>query len=245
MKRARDVKILFAIMAATAVVLAGPVRAQDYAFQGFAASDAMNQMQAASRDAMVGSSGTEASSRSVRAPAETASVTYRVDPSVRRGVEQRIVEAVSRRDPTGAQQLSAAFRQRDFVQLFDRGVSRFGLRSGNVVDATAAYWLAMWGAANDQREPYSRTQAQAVRAQVASGFDFSRAGLRTSAQRQEYAETLIYQAMLLDSAVDEAQRAGRTDDVRTLGDEAQRQMRAAGMDLRRLRLTDRGFVPIA
>lgn len=238
------------LMAAIGILGAAPVIAQDYAFQGFAASDAINQMQAAARDSMLGAGPSSRSQASpgtgarLRAPAGAAAsaLTYRVDPAVRRGVEERIVGAVSARDRASGAQLQAAFRQRNFIQLFDQGAARFGLRSGSVVDATTAYWLAMWAAANDQRDPYSLTQAQAVKAQVAQGFDFSAAGLNTPALRQEYAETLIYQALLLDAALNEAQSAGRVQDIRRLGDEAQRQMQGAGMNLRALHLTDQGFV---
>lgn len=228
------------------------VSAQDYAFQGFAAAEAMNEMHSAVRENMIVSPSGErrgGSSRAASTPPSTrqraapvGETAYRVDPAIRRKVESRIVQAVSRSDADAGRRLAEAFGRRDFVRLFDQAMGGFGLRSGDAVDALTAYWLASWGAANNYQRQPSRTQVQAVRNQVRSGFDLARAGLTTSHSRQEFAETLIYQTILLDTAMEQAQKSGNRANIRRLGDEAQRQMRLAGLNMRQLRLTDQGFV---
>lgn len=228
--------------------------AQDYPFQGLSTSFAINELHgavlnSAQRDDDAGSrraspgNAAGASRAAGSAPGVSARVNlYTPSPVVRRQVEAQVTQAVASKDPAAARQLADALRKQDFIALFDQALRPMGLQSGNVVDVLTAYWLAMWGAANDYRGPPARADVQAVRAQVANSFDASRAGLTTDAKRQEFAETLILRAVLMDSAVDTAQKSGKAGVVKQLGDAAQRELLQNGIDLRSLDFTSRGLV---
>ena len=228
--------------------------AQDYPFQGLSTSFAINELHgavlsSAQRDDDAGSrrassgNAADASRATGSAPGASARANlYTPSPVVRRQVEAQVTQAVASKDPAAARQLTEVMRKQDFIALFDQALRPVGLKSGNVVDVLTAYWLTMWGAANDYRGPPARAQVQAVRAQVASTFDANRAGLTTDAKRQEFAETLILRAVLMVSAVDTAQKSGKADVVKQLGDAAQRELLQHGIDLRSLAFTSKGLV---
>ena len=229
--------------------------AQDYPFQGLSTSFAINELHGAvlnsaqqqdnDADSRRTSPGNTAGASRATGPASRGSARanlYTPSPMVRKQVEAQVTQAVASKDPAAARQLADALRKQDFIALFDQALRPMGLQSGNVVDVLTAYWLAMWGAANDYRGPPERADVQAVRAQVANSFDASRAGLTTDAKRQAFAETLILRAVLMDSAVDTAQKSGKADVVKQLGDAAQRELLQNGIDLRSLDFTSRGLV---
>jgi hypothetical protein len=85
-------------------------------------------------------------------------------------------------------------------------------------------------------------QARGARAHVARTVNFAGMGLNSAAARQRYADSLIYQGLLMDSALEQAQAKKDTAQQRILADAAQGQMKRMGMDMRRLTITDQGFV---
>lgn len=177
-----------------------------------------------------------------RVSAQSSTGAYRVNPAVRRRVENLLVEAASRQGAGQASEMRRVIDSQDAMTIFNRGFGYAGLRTGNAVDALTGYWLVTWGVANDRRTPFTRAEVQAVKKQVISGAVLSRAGLDSSDKLQEFSETLIYQTLILDTALERAQGSDDTAAIRSLGDVSVSQMRGLGIDLRRLRLTDQGFV---
>ena len=236
----RPSKLAGVLLASSILILPASSLAQDN-FSGFAASMAMIDMHTNNMNIAMGIDDEDDFSSVPSRPVPVTATTYRPDPAIRRQVESQILQVVSRHNAEAGQQLSAAMAQHDFVAQFDRAMGRFGLRSGNAVDAMTAYILASWGAANNYQGTPTRTQVQAVKDQI--GRRFNSAGLNTAPKRQEFAETLIYRTILMDMAMEETQKSGDTATARRLGDQAQRQLLSAGFNLRQLTLTDRGLVP--
>lgn len=232
---------------------ASPVRAQDYPFQGLAAMDAMNTLHANVLDQTLRASGADNTPRQWRgrsrsndaapAPARAPDLAFRRDPAVTRQVQAELVRAVSRSAPEAGQEIATLFRSADPIASASPAFRRFGLDTGNVVDAVAIYYLAMWGAANNQQASMTAAQARGARAHVSRAVDFEGMGLTTPAARQRFAETLIYQGLLMDAAMERAQTDGDTAMQRTLSDAAHAQMRRTGLDMRSLQVTGEGFVP--
>ena len=238
------------VVLALGLVGAGPVLAQDYAFQGFATADAMNQMHAAMRDNMMGSSSEGASaSRRQGSSALAASrgtgvarTTYRASPAVSQRVRSQFSEFVGQTSGEEAEQrVRAVLASGDPVGSWSGIVRSDGLRSGDVADAMAAYWVLNWMIANGGDN--NRTQTLAVRDQVRRVISSGPLSGLDDAGRQEMAEVLMLNFLVQHAAYMDAHQRGDTAMLRRLGDAAASRFRnEMGIDLRQLELTDRGLV---
>lgn len=224
--------------------VAAPAAAQDW--NNLAVSEAMNQVHASMRQNMIVNPAEEESGRT--APGTTGVTridpAYRVDPSVRRGVQQRLVAAVATKDKAASEELEATFARHDLIAMADRALGALGLRSGNVIDAVTIYRLAMWGAAKGLTTPPPRATTVGARHQVASTFNLSGAGLDTAERRQQFAETLLYQAILVDLASEDAQKRNDQVALTALRSAARKAMVDSGIEPDRTQLTAQGFVPV-
>ncbi|MGE4322285.1 MAG: DUF6683 family protein [Sphingobium sp.] len=220
-------------------LFAAPAAAQDW--NNLAASEAMNQVHATMRQHMIVNPAEERSSGAQPRPRSPGTTAYTVDRTVRRGVQQSLVTAVARQNQDAGRELAATFARHDLIAMADRALSALGLRSGDVIDAVTIYRLAMWGAAKGLTTPPPRASITGARRQTASTFNLAAANLNTAAQRQQFSETLLYQAILMDIASEEAQKSGDQATIQALGTSARRALLASGLDPDRMRLTDRGF----
>lgn len=248
-KRSHHAKIRFAMMVATVAVLGSPAGAQDYAFQGFATSDAMNQMHAAMRDNMMSSGDGSASSarraaRALAAPSgAVVSTTYRASPAVSTRVRSQFAEFVGRNSGREAEQrVRSVLMNGDPVGSWSGIVRSDGLRSGDVADVMAAYWVMNWVIANQGDN--NRAQTLAVRDQVRRSIAGGPIARLDDAGRQEMAEVLMLNFLVQHAAYVDAMQRGDNAMARRLGDAAVTRFRnEMGVDLRQLRLTQAGFVP--
>lgn len=240
----------------TLLIAVSPALAQqDYAWQGFAAADAMNTLhynmlnrtnEAAQerRDKAAAQRGQRPVARPTPAPSLAASqLTFRRDPAVARGVQADLVQRVSKADAAAGAALSQDLARQDPIAVATPGFRRFGLDTGNVVDATTIYFMGMWGVANNVQAPMSPAMARGARAHIARTVNFAGMGLNTPAARQRYADSLVYQALLMDTAMDRAQTSKNLAQQRALANAAHGQMVRLGLDMRKLTITEAGFVP--
>lgn len=126
--------------------------------------------------------------------------------------------------------------------MVDRALSAFGLRSGNVIDAVAIYRLGMWGAAKGLTTPPPGKSIIGARRQVASTFDLAGAGLDTPVRRQQSADTLLYQAVLIDLASEEAHKTNNQAAIRAIQLAVRTALIDSGIDPDRSRLTAEDFI---
>jgi len=231
------------LVALTLVPLGGtvPARAQDMPTvlpNNYVLSDILNKQRV---DAAIGSGrSARPAQRPAAAPASTA---YRASPQVSARVRTQFVDWMGKQaGPDGGRRIAEALAQRDPVQNWAQIVGGDGLRPGDTVDALASYWILNWVMANGGDN--NRAQAQAVRAQVRSMIAANPAYARlTEAQRQEMSETLMLNFLIQHAAYTDARKRGDRAAARRLGDAAVVRFRnEMGVDLRRLSLTDAGFI---
>ena len=222
--------------------VAMPAAAQDW--NNLATSEAMNQVHATMRQHMIVNPAEERGTPRPATPGPSAAIdpAYPVSRAVRREVEQNLAAAVARKNKEAGRQLAATFARHDLIAMADRTLSSFGLRSGNVIDAVTIYRIAMWGAAKGLTTPPPRPSITGARQQAAARFDLAGAGLDTPARRQQFSETLLYQAILMDMASEQAQKDGDHQTIAALREAARQALRASGIDPDRTRLSARGFV---
>jgi hypothetical protein len=145
-------------------------------------------------------------------------------------------------DPAGSAQMAQLFASTDPIVALGRDLQPYGLRTDNVADAYTVYWVQAWQAANGDTSDPSRATMQAVKRQSASALAAtSEFGAATDATKQEMAEAMMVQAMLISASVDVYK-----DDpnmMRQLGAAVRKGAKASGLDLDAMTLTDEGFVP--
>ncbi|MDJ0278948.1 hypothetical protein QLH51_19355 [Sphingomonas sp. 2R-10] len=176
-------------------------------------------------------------------PAPVASLPYRVDPGVRQKVV-RIFLDNGPKDPGYVAEVKQYVASGRVFREFAGIAPRFGFRTGDAVDAYAFYLMVQWGLANDYRPDPTRAQVAGVRAQAARALAPMAGSLGSSAARQEFADTLIAQGVLMAAAHGYAVKQGDTATLRKLASYARRGgAKVFDMDPTRLALVNTGFRP--
>lgn len=240
---------LFALLALVAAPL---VFAQDDAFMGMfngAQQIQSNYMGAVMGSAAVGGAAenarhsTASRTRSAARADPALKLPYRPSPDITVKLKHEMADTLVKEAPAAkAAEIRTFVDKGDFVGEFDRDMASYGypLRSGDVVDAFAAYWLCMWAIANDRQQP-AAAQARNVREQVArmmsGNATLVNADNRT---RQLVAEAWITETEMALSLRDFALHNGR--DTGALAENTYRNVLAKGIDLRAIRLAEDGFV---
>lgn len=172
-----------------------------------------------------------------------APVSLRFTPSLeRRRANLDAFLARSRRvDAQSAEQLAALFARGDFIETIGASLRPYGLRTDDLADAYAVWWINVWDAAHLRTEQASAGRAAAVRAQTVQAMSATPAFRDADdARRQELAETLLIQAVLISEAADQARGDPAVGArVARLAAQNARQM---GVDVNAMTLTDEGFV---
>lgn len=242
-----------AAIAALLATIAAPAAAQDMPTVlpfNYELSDILNRQRI---EASIGTrlapptlpaASTSKKSRPARSPVPDAVTGYRPLPAVSARVRRQFVVVMGERvGVANARQIATAMERGDPVANWSRLVTSDGLRSGDVADALAAYWLLNWTMANGKEG--NQTQVLAVRDQV-HGILASdpRHAVLSETQRQEMAETLMLNFLIQHAAYGDAFKRGDREAMRRLGDAAVARFRSEmGLDLRRLQLGNSGFTP--
>jgi len=135
-----------------------------------------------------------------------AAITYRPSTTVRQRNMQQFVARLSRVDPKGAADLQRAFARRDVVAEVGGVMRPVGLNPNNVADAMAMYLVAAYygvrGSVDSKPSDYKAVSAQMARA-ISTTPGFANA---SDALKQEIAESMLVQAVLVDQAIQAAQK---------------------------------------
>lgn len=173
----------------------------------------------------------------------TTPTTYVSDPAVTRRVAEAFADHVGRiAGPEKGRVVREELSRRDFVAAWRTMTAADGYRSGDVADAFAAYWALNWAMANGA-DP-SPGQSAGARRQVHVTMSSNPAFIRLSpAQRQEMSEAYMVNFIYQQGEYVDAMKRGDRDRLHRLSDAAvSRFENEMHVDLRRLALTDSGFV---
>ena len=181
-----------------------------------------------------------ASKNSVRISGNTTSFNHSMQQQ-KKNLAQFVAKAKNANQKGGAQ-LEIIFTSTDIIADVGKGIAPYGLKTNNVADAYAVYWMTAWQAAHGDTSDFTRAQSQAVKQQAANALlatpEFISA---TDAIKQEMAEAYLVQAALIQASVDVAQ-TDRTI-AKGLPSAVRKGAKASGLDLDAMTLTDEGFVP--
>jgi hypothetical protein len=242
-------QMLVAVFAMSASV---GVHAQP-AFDGLAASTAMNMMHEQVRNQMMGieeeeeQGATSPSRKPGRQPSVTTAVSAQAltfTPSLaRRKANFAQFVAKSRAvDPAGAAQLQQLFASTDVIAALDKAIQPFGLRANNVADAYTVWWVSSWLAANERTDTSTRAQFQGAKAQASKALLATPLfATATEASKQEMAEIFLIQAGMIDAYVEQSKT--NPQQMKLMAKAVRQGALATGVDLDAMTLGATGFVP--
>lgn len=174
-------------------------------------------------------------------PSPNLTFTYQSDPA---RTQQNLRNFVERTPNASAraelERMIAA--QPSIISDIGDGIAVYGFDARDVSDAYAMWWIMAWLASEVRLQEPDRKMAQSVARQVRTAFaatpEFANT---TDAQRQEYAEALLLQAMILAELI---KASGENPEVAAqLPSIARKGAKASGIDLSLMTLTEDGFVP--
>lgn len=143
-----------------------------------------------------------------------------------------------------AMQMEQLFSQPNFMADVAKALAPYGLKTNDAADAMTLWWVASWNAAHGRTDTPSPATFAAVKAQVKRAFAATPTFAKTTdAQKQEMAEAMLLQGLLMDAASEQAVKQGG-DMVQQVADAAIKGAKVSyNMDLTAMTLTPQGFVP--
>ena len=144
-------------------------------------------------------------------------------------------------DPAGAAEMAKLFASTDIIEVISQAVAAAGLQVNNVADAYSIYWTSAWNASRGSTKTPSKRQMTSIKSLVANAILVTPAFVSANdSQKQEYAEALLIQAALIDSAMEKAN--GDPIQLRAIAKAVRKGAKASGFDLDNVTLTEEGFV---
>lgn len=174
------------------------------------------------------------------APDRLASFAYVASPVRRKANFAAIVNEYRKTAPDAAAQLDTLLASTDVVALLQKGMTPFGLRTDNVADCYAVWWVSQWLASRGRHDTPSRQQMLAVKAQAASAMASVPALAATNNdQKQELADSLLFQTLLTEILMDQGKSSPEA--LRAAAAMAATNTKMLGLDLATIELTATGF----
>jgi hypothetical protein len=176
-------------------------------------------------------------------PAKAVRAGYGPSLAVRQNLARIMGDAVGKQDSAKGQEMRQLVLSRKALAEYQRVAPMLGFSANDAIDAYAFYLIAQWGVANDHRADVTRAQAAGVRRQAANAYAGIAGRLGTDALRQEFAEMLIIQGVILAAAHEAAVRNGDDAAAKRYAALARRGGEMIfSIDPTRIRLTDAGFL---
>jgi hypothetical protein len=172
-------------------------------------------------------------------PAPAAGLRYMPSMARRRANLAMFVERSRKRDPGGAALLQKEIASSDVMAKMEHQLAELGMRSDNVADAYAAWWLNAWLASRQRSDTPTVSQIAAVRVQAARAMASAGVTRASDAVKQEMAEANLLQAMLIGSYIERGR--GNRDLARRLAAAVREGARLSGLNLDAMDLTESGF----
>jgi hypothetical protein len=175
-------------------------------------------------------------------PVAVAKLNYTPSAEARKRNLATFVSKTRANDPASADQLAEMFASTDVIGLVGKAMTGMGLRPDNLADAYAVYWSSAWHASVGSNATPSRAQFGKMKSQAAAALASTpEIVTATNAAKQEFAESLLIQAALIDSSLEQAQNDPAM--LKAIGKAVRQGARAMGIDLKSMTLTEDGFVP--
>jgi pyruvate/2-oxoglutarate dehydrogenase complex dihydrolipoamide acyltransferase (E2) component len=218
------------------------VTAQDYAAPPLSGIGFTNSMVFGEELAKSNGSYQRPNARLATPSARGVNLAFVASPKRRQANLQKFVSTLQSTDPKAASQLQAFFASNDVIGAMSVALGKFGLRTDNVADAYAVWWITAWQTTHGETSETPKSQALAVKRQAANALsaapDYV---LASDSAKQEFAETLLVQAAIIEASAD--MYKSNPAMIKRLAGTVRQAARSLKIDLDAMTLTEQGFVP--
>ncbi|MBC8140965.1 MAG: hypothetical protein H7Y38_05935 [Armatimonadetes bacterium] len=180
-----------------------------------------------------------------KATGKSASTTYRRSPQITQRVEAQFVQYATRLSPVAGKSVAADLKRFDPAPVWNKNVAGYGLRSGDIADAIAGYYILNFVIANKHTVNPTRGQVRAFRDRLKTALQKNpTVGTFTNAQKQELAEALMLNFLYQQKSFSDAVSKNDTAALTKLATAATRRFQAElKLDPTTLTLTEAGLKP--
>jgi hypothetical protein len=170
----------------------------------------------------------------------TNNLAYRPSAAIRNRNLAQFIENTRKVDPVTAENLERFLASNDVLSPIQKSMVATGLNANNLADAYAVYWTTAWFGAQGRSDDLPKDQMIAVRNQAAYLLQTTQQfGGKTDAQKQEIAETMLLQSVLIAASVNSAKSdSAQLNQVKITITQGAKRM---GLDFDRMTLTPQGF----
>jgi uncharacterized caspase-like protein len=167
---------------------------------------------------------------------------FAVSPTTRRSTTNQFITQLQSSNKELGDLFAATFALQDIFGALDKAMVPYGLKTNNLADGLTIFFDTMRDIANGVESTPTRTQALAVRRQMALVLQSSSdTNALNATQRQEMSDGLVLYAMFM-SLAQEAAKKGDPKEARNFSNGvAELAKTQFGVDLRAIRLTDNGY----
>ena len=154
----------------------------------------------------------------------------------------KFARSLKENDPNNAVNIDRTLGGGKIIDQVDQLMRQMGLRADNVADAYAVWWVVAWEAVNQQDVGSNASIYAAAKQQAANALlKTSQMGSAKDSVKQEMAESLLVQAVLIDGHIQAAK--GNPTQQAALAKAVNQGAQKMGLDLTTMDLTEQGFVP--
>ncbi|WP_020560640.1 DUF6683 family protein [Thiofilum flexile] len=169
-------------------------------------------------------------------------LSFKADLNLRRQFTQQFIDRIQSQNPLGAEALITLQAQGDIIATIETTLAAKNLTVTHLADAYTVWWVSMWQAAQGKPYELNRETAQAVRQQATQAL-LKTGVFKTTpdGSKQELAETLLLQALLLDTTLTHVH--SNPSLLQQLSESVLNEAQQSGLALDQMTLTPKGFVP--
>jgi hypothetical protein len=154
-----------------------------------------------------------------------------------------MIAKVTQNDMTTLAAVDRRFANDALLHRFDRMFAPYGFSSHNLGDSVAGYLIASWEIINNTDASGNVQGIRRVREAVRSKMkEKKKVAALSDIDKQRYSEIFKYLTVLIIDKMDELKQKHNEAGERQLREQAAQPPLKIGIDLRKMRLTDQGFV---
>jgi hypothetical protein len=196
-----------------------------------------------SSEATAKKNGTRRPSRQSHSALSPDVLTFRSSQRVTDTLRGFMIAKVSQNDMTTLAAVDRRFANDALLHRFDRMFAPYGFSSHNLGDSVAGYLIASWEIINNTDASGNVQGIHRVREAVRSKMkEKKKVAALSDIDKQRYSEIFKYLTVLIIDKMDELKKKHNEAGQRQLRDQAAQPPLKIGIDLRKMRLTDQGFV---
>jgi hypothetical protein len=176
-------------------------------------------------------------------PHLTNALSYQPSQSVTDAVRGYMIAKLTQNDASTLPAIEKRFANNSIPKRFDQIFARYGFSDRNIGDTVAGYLVVSWEIVHNTNASADSTGIRRVRETIRQRMEQKgKVANLSNADKQKYSEIIKYLTVLISDEQNRLQRANNEAGKRKLENQVAQPPLRIGLDLRRLQLTDRGFV---